>query len=698
MGSPRLPYVANVGLFLFTTFFLTPAPSARAQNGDQPPPHIDFVEGAATLEREGQADSAAPGMPLVAGDRVRTDGGRVELIFPDGTALDVDEYTSIDLMSPTLLRATTGRVLLTVAGASNPSAAIRFQIDTPAASAMTDGPGQFRVAILSAPTGTETELAVIRGTGFLRNERGGVGVSAGQRSVARDNEAPLSAQSFNSARFDAFDQWTALRRDSRMGTAASAQYLPNDLRLYGSSFDSYGTWQVDADYGNVWYPAVDASWRPYYNGYWATVPSYGWTWIGYDSWAWPTHHYGRWGYRHSQWFWIPNRYYAPAWVSWGAAPGYVSWCPLGFNNQPVFAFSVNIGTPWVGWTVVPRGHFGWYSTPRWAVAPHNVTGTPFIVQNHAPVAPTRAIARPAGADGNVAGNFAVPRSRAVNAQAPVGQRTGGAPAFVDRSGAVRGSARNPAANASAATGSATPARDPRLLGSDQRPAGANRQPYSVDRRLRAADGSTVTIDRNVPAAERREQADTFLKQPLGAVDSARSRTYAAPAAPAQTQEAPRAYQRYPSGSTAYPSRAPQAAAPAAGTTPSGTPGWQTYSGANRAPVRRESTPVQVAPNGAAAPRSEPYSGARSRRAESPQPEATPPPSRSYSPPPAAPRSAPYRAPSATPRSAAPAQAPSSNSGNGESGSAGASRSSGSSRSSGQSSNSGSSGGARQRHP
>ncbi len=128
--------------------------------------------------------------------------------------------------------------------------------------------------------------------------------------------------------------------------------------MYGGTFDRYGAWQHEPQYGYVWYPSASPDWRPYYNGYWAANRPYGWTWIGLDVWGWPTHHYGRWGVSRSRWFWIPERRWAPSWVTWAAAPGYVSWCPLGFDNRPVFALSVNVGNPWLGWVVVPRTHFG----------------------------------------------------------------------------------------------------------------------------------------------------------------------------------------------------------------------------------------------------------------------------------------------------------------------------------------------------
>ena len=731
MVSLRLSQPAlRLSLYLIVAILVAPA-HARAQSANQAPAHIDFVEGTATLEREGQADPAAPGVPFVPGDRIRTEGGRVEILFPDGTVLDVDDYTSLDLQSPTLLRATGGRLLLTVAGASNPSLAVRYQVDTPVASATTDTPGEFRVAILSTPNGLQTEFAVLRGAGSLTTERGSTGVRAGERSLARDNEPPSYAQPFNSARFDAFDRWAAIRRDSRLGTTTSAQYLPGELRFYGSYFDRYGSWRYEPDYGNVWYPVVDVGWRPYYYGYWEPVRSYGWTWIGYDTWSWPTHHYGRWGHRQDRWFWIPERHYSAAWVSWGAAPGYVSWCPLGFDNRPVFALSINIGDPWVGWTVVPRTHFGWYSTSQWAIAPQRLNrNTPFIAQATSPVAPTYAIPRPSA---SAAGLRAIPRTAGGTSPVPAAQQTNANPPLIDRSALQRGSARNPDGNLRVGPGNGriSTGGDSRLSpGAPQTP-GTNRQPYAVDRALRAPDGSTVRMNRSVPRDEQRQNADVFLKQPLGGgVGSAPARSVDGTRSP----DTSRAYQRYPGGSVTYapsaPLRAPQAAQPANESAQPAVPGWRTYSApVGRAPSRAES-PQPTAPSnsgvGSAVPRWQPYYGS-SPRVESPRPEAAPPsrvyspppqsyspppqsyspPARSYSPPPARssppppsnsapPSSAPAPSYQPAPSHASPRSGPPPASGGGSSNDGGGSGSA--PRSSGSGGSSGGVGGPRQRHP
>jgi hypothetical protein len=420
MGSFPLPaHSIGRSLSALALLFLTAAASS-AQDAAQDttaPPHVSIAEGAATLEREGQSETAVAGMPFVPGDRLQTTRGRVELLFADGTALSVDEFSTIELLDRAILRLTAGRILLHVVGVNDPANAVRYQIDTPSASAITDGPGEYRVALLNGGGAPETELAVFRGYASLSTDVGSTAVRAGERTLARDLLAPSHPLPFNAARFDAFERWVAMRRDARLGTA-SAQYLPRDLYAYSSTFDRYGSWMHEGSYGYVWYPTVAVGWRPYHHGYWSPLPRYGWTWIGHDVWGWPTHHYGRWGFARNRWFWVPGRTWGPAWVSWASAPGFVGWCPLGFDGRPVFGLSVSSGNPWNGWVVVSQPHFGRrYAVHQYALPPASIPArTPFVVHAKAPLevparmSPPRAIPRPvAVAPSQQAGSRAVPR-------------------------------------------------------------------------------------------------------------------------------------------------------------------------------------------------------------------------------------------------------------------------------------------------
>jgi hypothetical protein len=265
--------------------------SARAQDAypPVPPAYISFVDGDALMSHEGAFEPAVINTPIVEGDRIRTRTGRVQVVFPDGSAIDISRQSDVVFL-------------------------------------------------------TDTRVSVLSG------------------SIERHTAETID------------------------GTYAA--YLPQELQMYGRTFSRYGSWQNEGPYGRVWYPRVANAWRPYSEGHWTPLRSYGWTWVGVDAWSWPTHHYGRWGYARGSWFWIPARAWAPAWVSWAAAPGYVTWCPLGINGSPVFALSIGYGDPWTGWTVVHRDTFGDRRSnahPAFVDTHHLTRATPFILQSREPV-------------------------------------------------------------------------------------------------------------------------------------------------------------------------------------------------------------------------------------------------------------------------------------------------------------------------
>src|SRR5262245_31544003 len=131
MPSPRL-YLRTA---LVTAALTAPAVPTPAQSPDDlvAPAHVQYLDGSATLERDGQVEPLTLNLPVVPGDRLHTSSGRLELLFADASMLDIDQDSTIDVLSPTLLRLTAGRVMLTVTGAADPSRATRFQIDTPTA-------------------------------------------------------------------------------------------------------------------------------------------------------------------------------------------------------------------------------------------------------------------------------------------------------------------------------------------------------------------------------------------------------------------------------------------------------------------------------------------------------------------------------------------------------------------------------------
>ena len=352
------------------------------------PAHISSVTGTVTLEREGKLEPAEANVPLLSGDRLRTrSASRVEVLFSDGSAFTLDEDSDLDLLSESLVRLLEGQLRLAIVRATT---TLDYRVDAPAASVWIRAAGDYRLSSRSRQVEKpEVVLTVIRGTAELVNQHGKSTVRAGQEALATPDLAPSLAYDVNSAARSEFDSWTQERRDARVGTT-SASYLPSELKYDSGSFDSYGTWENDATYGYVWYPRVAVGWRPYWQGRWTYSTHFNWFWVGVDPWSWTTHHYGRWGLGHAGWYWIPGRAWSPAWVSWGNAPGYIGWCPLGYNNYPVIGFHATGGyySPWSAWTVVPRTVWA----PNIWVTPHIVVPTAVPPVVHArfaevPVAP-----------------------------------------------------------------------------------------------------------------------------------------------------------------------------------------------------------------------------------------------------------------------------------------------------------------------
>ena len=88
---PRLLTPTARGLVLRLAFiaFCCLGPSRVVLAQEAPPPaYLAVVEGVATIEHNnGESEPAVRDMPFVEGDRLRTENGRVEIQFPDGTAI-----------------------------------------------------------------------------------------------------------------------------------------------------------------------------------------------------------------------------------------------------------------------------------------------------------------------------------------------------------------------------------------------------------------------------------------------------------------------------------------------------------------------------------------------------------------------------------------------------------------------------------
>ena len=131
----------------------------------------------------------------------------------------------------------------------------------------------------------------------------------------------------------------------------------------------YGQWIDDPQYGYVWSPDQDGSFRPYYtNGHWV-MTEYGNTWVSDYPWGWACFHYGRWTFdNYYGWIWIPGTNWGPAWVCWRYGEGYYGWSPLGPGYDLNSSMDYTCPNDW--WVFIPPQYLyngGYY---RYWYGPH----------------------------------------------------------------------------------------------------------------------------------------------------------------------------------------------------------------------------------------------------------------------------------------------------------------------------------------
>jgi hypothetical protein len=272
--------------------------------------------------------------PLTNGDKLSSStDARAELDL-GGASLRIDNNSDIGILN---LDGHTGQFELTQGPLDitvrNIDQGSTYEIDTPTVAVVIEQPGSFRVDVPN--DGSSTIVAVHDGLATVYGE------NSAQRQIFSGHRYQFDDSALNNivttdvTSDDAFDLWCN-DRDTQQANEGSAQYVSDDM-VGGDDLDGWGSWEQDADYGAIWYPAVvAASWAPYRFGHWVWIWPWGWTWVDDLPWGFAPYHYGRWAFVHNHWGWIPGPrhirpIYAPALVAFvgtgGGRP--VGWFPLG---------------------------------------------------------------------------------------------------------------------------------------------------------------------------------------------------------------------------------------------------------------------------------------------------------------------------------------------------------------------------------
>lgn len=304
---------------------------------------LSYAEGSVSLEPAGTSSwtDAVRNRPLTLGDKLWTDrDSRAELDIGDAVIrigsttgfsfLNLDEQTA-------QMQVTAGTVIVHVRELSSGE---QDEIDTPNLALTLEQPGTYRVEV--SDTGDTTIVKVDDGAALATGGGQSYPIAV-QQSVTFTGTATLAADYATLGAPDSLDDWSMQREQQVQQQAEVAQeYVPPDTVGTGD-LGSYGTWEATPDWGYAWFPAVGADWAPYSLGNWVWVSPWGWTWVDEEPWGFAPFHYGRWGYWHQRWCWVPGprrkrAIYAPALVGWVGGGGggeslsrgaHVGWFPLG---------------------------------------------------------------------------------------------------------------------------------------------------------------------------------------------------------------------------------------------------------------------------------------------------------------------------------------------------------------------------------
>ncbi|MDB5789990.1 MAG: hypothetical protein JWQ80_14 [Massilia sp.] len=313
-----------LALAAFSTLALADDPPGRVGR-------VSLAQGQVSISVPGEAASTAlVNWPVTSSNTISTAVGARSELRVGSTAVRIDGDSALEVVQldddKLRLRLHYGSASIRVA---NADVAARFELSTPDARVLLQGPGRVRVdAGREADT---TTVSVFDGVAIVEGGGERLTVRAGRSAEMQGNDLRTGQ-----ALADAFDEWSAAR-DRETDATRATRYVTAEMTGY-EDLDRHGSWRDDSEYGALWLPNVASSWVPYRDGRWTWVAPWGWTWVDNAPWGYAPFHYGRWVHLNNRWAWAPGRIerhpvWAPALVGWVGGAGW----NLNFHSRPSVA-------------------------------------------------------------------------------------------------------------------------------------------------------------------------------------------------------------------------------------------------------------------------------------------------------------------------------------------------------------------------
>ena len=345
--------------------------AAQDRDDDDPPgraARLGHLEGSVSFQPAGESEwiEAVSNRPMTTGDKLWADRDSRADVELGSTSIHLSQNTGFSFLNlddrTVQIQLNSGAINVRVRRLGDDDV---FEIDTPNQAFSVSRPGQYRVE--ASEDGNYTVITVREGEGESTGNGQTYTLHAGLSATLSGTDR-LNADIEPNGDPDDFDRWSD-RRDHRFEDSRSSRYVSPDV-VGAEDLDEYGDWQPSREYGNVWYPRVEAGWAPYHTGHWAWIDPWGWTWVDDAPWGYAPFHYGRWAFVRGRWGWVPGPIavrpvYAPALVVFvgGRGPGLggnVAWFALGprevyvpsYHVSPAYVNRVNISNTTVNQTTV----------------------------------------------------------------------------------------------------------------------------------------------------------------------------------------------------------------------------------------------------------------------------------------------------------------------------------------------------------
>jgi Family of unknown function (DUF6600)/FecR protein len=331
---------------------------------------LSEVKGSLSLDRKTGLgfEQTMPNMPIVEGEKLRTQQGFAEVEFEDNTTLRLAPESQVDFELLALRSSGAKASLMDVK-----QGIVYVNTESTKGNEFLLRAGEMKMTVapsthLRLEVGdTKTVLSVMNGS--VEVVRDGETKTIGKKeTMTVDADQVTMANKVASGPFDAWDKesndYHARYAMANAVAGGGNRYGLSDLNYYGNFINAGG-------YGQIWQPYLTgAGWSPYANGMWALYPGAGYSWVSPYPWGWLPYHSGAWNY-------YPG-------YGWGWQPG-GSW--MGLNNIAATGFA-----PTGSGIASSTAAMGVVHAPTRPVGPAMAAGQPvpsMVLANQTPMAMSR---------------------------------------------------------------------------------------------------------------------------------------------------------------------------------------------------------------------------------------------------------------------------------------------------------------------